>query len=131
TNSSAPLRSWPRPASPGSAPRARALLLALDHVDDQLEHLIDAGGLSVAMLKRLAPVGDVALGGELVEVRARHLDANLCIGSDVLRYLRSRELDPVHLRVVPGAQVQPRDELELLQRRHVVKEALDGGLDQG
>ena len=64
-------------------------------------------------------------------MRARHFDANLCVGGDVLRDLRSGQLDPVHLRVVPGAQIQPRHELELLQSRHVVKEALDGGLDQG
>jgi hypothetical protein len=35
------------------------------------------------------------------------------------------------LGVVAGAQVKPGDELELLQRRNFVKEALDGGLDQG
>ena len=52
--------------------RARALLLALDHVDDQLHHLLDPGRLRVAVLERLAPVADVTLGRELVEVRARH-----------------------------------------------------------
>ncbi len=50
--------------------RARALLLALDHVGDQLQHLFDARRLGVAVDERVPPVAHVALGGELVEMRA-------------------------------------------------------------
>jgi len=89
-------------------------------VHDQLEHLIDACRLGVAVCERLAPVRDVALGGELVEVRPRHLHPDFRVGGDVLGDLRPRKLDSVLLGVVACAQVQPRDQLELLQRGDLV-----------
>ena len=75
--------------------RTRALFLALDHVHDQLHHLLDPGRLSVAVLERLAPVADVALGRKLVEVRARHRDVDLGIGREALSHLRAGHLDPI------------------------------------
>ncbi|MGZ4178753.1 MAG: hypothetical protein ACXVUX_21290, partial [Solirubrobacteraceae bacterium] len=44
----------------------RALFLALDHVGDQLDHLLDAGDLGVTVLKRGAPVTNVSLGSQVV-----------------------------------------------------------------
>ena len=46
--------------------------------------------LDVAGLERLAPVADLALLGELVEVRARDGQADLRVGRDVARDLRAR-----------------------------------------
>ena len=67
---------------PGPAYRSRALLLALDHLDDQSQHLVDSGCLGVAVLERGAPVLDVSLGRELVEVRARDLERHLRVARD-------------------------------------------------
>ena len=52
---------------------AATLLLALDHVDDQLDHLLDPGGLRLAMLECVAPVTHVSLGRQLVEAGNRDL----------------------------------------------------------
>jgi hypothetical protein len=110
--------------------RTRAFLLALDDVRDQLEHLIDARGLCISVLEGTAPVRDVTLGGELVEVRARHLHPDLRVRGYVLCDLRAGQLDAVELGVVPGAELQPRDKLELLERRHLVQKPLHRGFDQ-
>ena len=48
------------------------------------------GGLDGAGLERLAPVADRPLAGELVEVRARHRQADLGVGGDVARDLAGR-----------------------------------------
>ena len=77
----------------------RALLLLLHHVGDQPEDLVRPGRLGVAVLERLAPLLDVALGGQLVEMRARDLQPDLGVGGRVLGDLRPRQLDPVVLDV--------------------------------
>ena len=127
--SSARLRRWPR-SSGASLARPRSLLLALDDVDDQLHHLIDPGGLGVAVGERLAPVAHVALRRQLVEVRARDRERHLRVRRDVLGHLRSGHLDPVELHVAAATQLEPGDELQRLERRHLVEEPRDGGLDQ-
>jgi glycosyltransferase involved in cell wall biosynthesis len=85
------------------APRAAALFLLLDDLDDQPHHLLDAGRLRVTVHERLAPVLDVALDRELVEPRTRDLDPNPGVGGNVLRDLRPGQLDPVHLNVTAPA----------------------------
>ena len=55
---------------------------------------------------------------------------HLRVGGDVLGHLRAGQLDAVHLHVATAAQLEPGDELQRLQRRHLVEEPLDGGLDQ-
>ena len=78
--------------------------------------------LTVPGLERLAPVPDRALAGELVEVRARHREADLCVGRDVLGDLRPGHLDAEELDVTAAAQLELHDELELLERRNLLLE---------
>src|SRR6185437_1919509 len=93
-----------------------ALLLALDHALDELEDLRRARRLDVTGLERLAPVADLALLGELVEVRARDGQAHLGVGGDVARDLGPGDLHAEQLDVTAAAQLELDHELELLER---------------
>src|SRR6185312_12118071 len=106
-------------------PAAGALLLLLDHAGDQTQDLGRPDGAYGAGLERLTPVTDRALARELVEVRARHGQADLGVRRDVLGDLRARHLDPEQLDVAATAQLQLHDELELLQRGHLLLEVRD------
>ena len=89
----------------GSVPGAAgvgALLLLEHHVGDQLEDLLDPGRPGVALGKRLLPVADVALGGQLVEVRTGDRQRDLGVGGDAFGHLGSRQLDAVELDVTPA-----------------------------
>src|SRR5689334_19052851 len=55
---------------------ARSLLLLVHDALDELEDLRRAGGLRLAVHEGLAPVGDPAVPGQLVEEGARDLDAD-------------------------------------------------------
>jgi hypothetical protein len=77
--------------------------VALDHAHNQPHHLLDPGRLGFALGERLAPVLDASLGGQLVEVRARDLDPDLCVGGDVLGDLRARQLDAIELGVTAAS----------------------------
>jgi len=61
------------PRAAGSA----AFLLRLDDLHDQLQVLIDPGGTGITMLERQTPVGQVTLGGQLVETLAADLQRDL------------------------------------------------------
>src|SRR6478752_4526098 len=111
-------------------PEAGALLLALDHLGDQLFHIGVADRLDVPGLIGLAVALQRAALGELVELGAIDLDENALVLSEVLRDLRARELDPVELDVPPALQLQPEDEFQFLQRRNFGLEALDRGPDE-
>src|SRR4051812_42077128 len=110
---------------------AAALLLLLHHVLDQLEDLGGPGGLDGAGLERLTPVADLALAGQLVEVRARHRQADLGVGGDVACDPRARHLDAEELDVAAPAQLELDHQPELRERGHLGLEVLDGLLDQG
>src|SRR3954451_15954258 len=109
-----PERSWTTSRLVPRAARARPFLLLGHDALDELEDLRRAGGLGLAVHERLAPVGHAAVLGELVEERARDLDAHARVGGDVLGHLRPRHLHAVLLRVAAGAQVETDDELERL-----------------
>src|SRR5437588_413103 len=100
-------------------PRAGSLLLLLHHLRDQPEDLLDTGGLGLTGGEGLPPLREAALGRELVERRARDLEPHARIARDVLGDLWARHLDPVDLDVAAAAQLEPRDELEGRQRRHL------------
>ena len=82
------------------------------------------------MLEGLAPVAQVALGGELVEVRARQREADAGVVGDPLGDAGPRQLHAIVLDVAPAAELQPHDQRERLERRHLLEEAADAGLDQ-
>src|SRR5690349_15072500 len=81
-------------------------------------------------LERLAPVADLALLGELVEVRARDGEANLGVRGDVAGDLRARDLDAEQLDVAAAAQLELDDELELLEGRDLLLDAGHSLLDE-
>jgi hypothetical protein len=82
------------------------------------------------MFVGLVPVLDLAVGGELVEVRAWDRDVDALVLGEALRDLRTRNLDPVELDVATPAQLEPENELQLRQRRNLLLQPLDGLLDQ-
>jgi hypothetical protein len=81
-------------------------------------------------LERLAPIAHAAVLDELVEVRARDGDSDTLVAAHVLGDLRAGHLDAVELYVAAAAQLEPDDELEVVERRHLVLEALDALLDE-
>ena len=87
--------------------------------------------LTVPGLERLAPVAHLAVLGQLVEVRARHREADLRVGGDVARDLRTGHLDAEQLDVAAPAQLELDHQLELLERGHLLLELQDGRFDQG
>jgi hypothetical protein len=78
----------------------------------------------------LHPVLEAALGGELVEVRARHGDVDAGVASRFLVDLRPGDLYAPDRHVATGAQLEPDHELELLQGRDLLLEVLHCLLDQ-
>ena len=102
----------------------RSLLLALDHLNDQLQHVGVAGGLDVTGLNRLAVTLHGAALGELVELGAINLNQNPLVLRKVLADLWPRDLDPVELDIVARFQLKAEDELQLLQRRDLKLYAL-------
>src|SRR3954447_18733669 len=109
---------------------ARPLLLLVDDALDELQDLRRARRLGLAVGEGLAPVGDLAVLGQLVEERARDLDAHAGVGADVLADLRPRQLDAVLLRVAAGAQVEADDQLQGLEGGHLFEQPLDGSFDE-
>ena len=110
--------------------QAGALLLPLDHLDDQLFHVGVAHRLDVPGLDR-TPVGlDRAPLCQLIELWSVYLDQDPLILREVLSNVRARHLDPVELDVTPALQFEPEDEFEFLQSRDFGLKALDRGPDQ-
>jgi hypothetical protein len=112
-------------------PRAVALLLALDDVDDQAHVLVDAGRLGMAVQERLAPVGHPrAVLDHRVEELAAHLDAHPRVGGDVLAHVDLGHLEAELLRVAAPVQVDAHDERQRLEGRDLVEERADGLVDE-
>ena len=72
-----------------------------------------------------------ALLGELVEDRARHRELHARVGRDVLGHLGPGHIHPVELHVAPPPELEPDHQLEVLQRRDLLEEPPDAGLDEG
>src|SRR6188472_1919435 len=86
--------------------QARALLLPLDHLDDELLHVGVARRLDVAGLNRLAVALQRAPLGQLVELRPVDLDEYALILGEVLPDLGPRQLNPVELDVPSAFQLE-------------------------
>ena len=100
-------------SGPGAA-CARALLLALDHVGDQLQHLLDPGRLGVAVRERLAPVLTWPLVASSLK-RARGTSRRtLASAAMSLVTFGPGHLDPVHLDVAATPQLQAGHQLQRL-----------------
>jgi hypothetical protein len=85
----------------------------------------------VAVVVGLDPVLEPAVLRQLVEVRARDRDLHARVAGWVLRDLRAGDLDaPDGGVVAAGAELQPDHDLEVLQRRDLLAEPLDGLDDQ-
>ena len=113
------------------APGARALFLALHDVGDQLDDLIDPGDLGVPVLEGGAPVLDVALGGQIVELARGISRRSLAsVAMSLVTFGPGNSTRYIWMSRPPRSS-KPGDELERLQRRHLVKEPRDRGLDQG
>src|SRR5260221_7530946 len=109
---------------------SRALLLALDHLGDQLLYVGVAAGLDVARLDRPAIALQGAALGQLVELRPVDLNQDALVLRQILADIRPRHLDPVELDVPPAPQLQPEDQFELLQGGDFRLESLDRSPDQ-
>src|SRR3954454_18195528 len=113
-----------------SALEPRARDLPLDHRADEPADLRVPLSLHMAEREGIAPGGEAALFGELVEVptRNRHVDA--LVLREALRHARARELDPVRLHVATAAQLDAEDELQVRECGRLCLDALDSALDQ-
>src|SRR5215203_4590504 len=108
-----------------------ALLVALDHLGDQLLDVGVAAGLDVAGVVGGAVVGHRALLGELVELGAGELDGHPgVLGGGGLADLGARDLHAEHLHVAAATQLELEDELQLGERRDLRLEALYCRRDQ-
>src|SRR5947209_2080771 len=112
--------------------RALALLLALDDVDDELEELLGAGGLGLAVGEGLGPVGDLAAAFDhRVEELAAHVDADAGVVGWPLGDLHTGHLEAVVLRVAAAAKLDSDDELDGLECRDFLEKVPRCGLDEG
>src|SRR5947209_17984175 len=112
--------------------RALALLLAIDDVDDQLEELLGAGGLGLAVGEGLDPVGHLAAAFDhRVEELAAHFDAHARVVRWALGDLHAGHLEAIVLRVAPAAQLDADDELDRLERGNFLEKPPRGGLYEG
>jgi len=111
-------------------PGARTLFLRLHNLQNQLEVLLDAGRLCVAVLEGQTPVGQMALGGKLVEAVTADLKRDLRIGSDRLGHLASRHLNAIELNVAAAMELESGDDWERRETRYLLEEALDRRLNQ-
>ena len=65
-----------------------------------------------------------------VEELPAHLDAHAGVGRDVLAHLDVRHLQAELLGVAAPVQVDPDDEGQRRERRHLVEEGADGPVDE-
>src|SRR5690349_19453067 len=92
---------------------ADALLVALDHLADQLLDVAVPARPNVPVLDGLDVVANGALGSQLVEVRAGNCDRHPGVLRRGLADLRPWNLDPEHLDVPASTELQLEDQLEL------------------
>ena len=104
--------------------------MAVDHLGDQLEDLIDPVALASPLANAASQSATVPLAASSLKRARCTLRVTLASDGDVLGDLRARQLDPVELDVVTRLQLESDDELERRERRHLGQEPRDRGLDQ-
>src|SRR4051794_35351832 len=111
--------------------RRSGQLLAAGHLSlHDLAHELDHAGIAahpqVTPFVSGSPVLQVALRNQLVELRAADRDVDARVGRRLLGDLRAGELHSPDRHVSPMcAQLEPDDELQVLERRHFGRELCD------
>src|ERR671915_1632864 len=119
-------------ASPWRYSGSAAGELPLDHVAEQLDHAGVAAHADMTAVVGVHPAPQPTFSCELVEVRPRHRDVDAGIDGGVAGDRGSGQLHAPDRHVpAAGAELELQHQLELLERRHLVLEALNRPADEG